>query len=339
MELWGRSCQSLYEQPWSLWESVHPDDRGQVIASLEKHERCEATDVEHRIVRPDGTVRWVREQGFPIKAPSGQVYRVAGLAEDITERKAVDESLQKEIAQRKEAEKALRRAHDQLEITVQQRTAELTQANKEIGSSLAEKEVLLQEIHHRVKNNLQIITSLLQLQAKYAKEPAAVEMFRESQNRVRSMALVHERLYQSKNLANVDFAAYVSGLAHQLFRSYRTNDNQITLHTDVRGIHLPIDAAVPCGLIINELVSNCLKHAFPAGREGEIRIELGPNKEGMALLSVRDNGVGLPANVDARKSDSFGLRLIAALVDQLRGSVQIEREAGTIFRITFPLKK
>jgi PAS domain S-box-containing protein len=207
---------------------------------------------------------------------------------------------------------------------------------REIRESLEEKEVLLKEVHHRVKNNLQVISSLLHLQSLHSPDPTSVQMFRESKDRVRSMALVHERLYRTKNLAQVDFADYIESLARNLFDSHRADINLIGLDVDVHGVTLPIDAAIPCGLLLNELISNCLKHAFRGKECGKIRIELLPVNEGKILLSVRDDGVGLPPGIEPQSGDTFGMQLIADLVDQLHGSVRIERNPGTTFRIVFP---
>ena len=215
----------------------------------------------------------------------------------------------------------------------------------EIKQSLEEKEVLLKEIHHRVKNNLQVISSLLYLQSKNIKDKGTLAVFQESQNRVRSMALVHERLYQSPDLARVDFAGYVRSLANYLLRSYGVNPNVIKLKIHLDNVLLGVDTAIPCGLIINELVSNSLKHAFPAppfipparGGErggGEIRIELRAD-DGQFTLMVSDNGVGFPRDLDFRDAGSLGLQLVNTLVEQLEGTIELDRSGGTTFKITF----
>jgi PAS domain S-box-containing protein len=212
-------------------------------------------------------------------------------------------------------------------------------AEEQTHASLREKEVLLKEIHHRVKNNLQVISSLLQLQCQHTHDPASAEMFRESQHRVRSMALVHERLYRTRDLVKVDFADYIENLANHLFASYKVDSERITLAIDVHGVRLSIDAAVPCGLLVNELVSNCLKHAFRGRERGRIRIELLPVGAGEALLHVGDDGVGLPQGVGLDTTGSFGMELVAAMVDQLHGTVAIDRHGGTAYRIVFPLAR
>jgi two-component sensor histidine kinase len=197
----------------------------------------------------------------------------------------------------------------------------------------------LKEVHHRVKNNLQVISSLLHLQSQRTQDPTSVQMFRESKDRVRSMALVHERLYRSKNLAQVDFTDYIENLAAHLFNSHQVDANRIKLAVDVHGVTLPIDAAIPCGLLLNELISNCLKHAFRGKERGEIRIDFVPRNGAEIVLTVSDDGVGLSPGIEPQSGDTFGMQLIADLVDQLHGSVQVERNAGTTFHIVFPINE
>lgn len=224
----------------------------------------------------------------------------------------------------------------QLYGAMQQEVVTRQRAEQEIKLSLREKEVLLKEIHHRVKNNLQIITSLLNLQSAYFKDPEASAMFRESQSRVRSMALIHEKLYQSKDLARVDFDAYVRDLVVYLFRSYASNPDQIGVVIDMPGMFLAIDAAIPCGLIISELVTNTLKYAFPDGKRGELYLGLAAVGDGNLCLQVRDNGIGLKEDFDWRSSDSLGLQLVSTLTSQLHGKINVSGQGGTRFTITFP---
>jgi two-component sensor histidine kinase len=210
------------------------------------------------------------------------------------------------------------------------------QAEDALKASLAEKEVLLKEIHHRVKNNLQIISSLLSLQAGYSQDPHLQAMFEDSQHRIQSMALIHEHLYQASNISRINFGSYVQSLVAQLLESYRHLSPQVTLSTEMAEVHLGIDQAIPCGLLVNELVTNSLKHAFPHGRSGEIHIALRADA-GQVTLVVQDTGVGLPEGVDLRAAESLGLQLVGALTDQLGGTMTLERQGGTSFRLTFPL--
>ncbi|MCX6136635.1 MAG: PAS domain S-box protein [Ignavibacteriales bacterium] len=208
-------------------------------------------------------------------------------------------------------------------------------ADEKINVSLREKEILLKEIHHRVKNNLQVISSLLNLQASYLSDPRTRELFAESQNRVRSMALIHEKLYQSEDFVAIDFAEYINGLAGFLYRSYAINPEKIVLTIDVKDVALGMVSAVPCGLIINELLSNALKYAFPSGRNGSIMIQLMQSGGNEHLLRVVDDGIGLPAGLDLGNVQSLGLQLVDTLTRQLQGRWQVRRTPGTQFSIYF----
>jgi two-component sensor histidine kinase len=224
---------------------------------------------------------------------------------------------------------------EEMEQRVEERTQQISHANKMLTDSLTEKVVLLKEIHHRVKNNMQIISSLLSLQTRQVTDPVIVEMFQNSRNRIRAMASIHERLYQSDDLAKVDFAQYLKGLADYLFQSYKISPQDIRFHSEVEDVSLDLDHAIPCGLMINELVSNCLKYAYPAGRKGEIRVRLTQSEKGYTL-EVADDGIGFPAEVDFRASESLGLQLINTLVSQLHGSIEMQNHLGTQFMIEFP---
>ncbi len=220
-------------------------------------------------------------------------------------------------------------------VVVLNDVTERRRAEEKIKASLQEKEVLLKEIHHRVKNNLQIVSSLLYLQANRTEHPGAVAALKESRSRVKSMALIHERLYQSPNLASVDMGEYTRNLVSDLQHSQRAEDSSVRLTVNVRDIPLGITEAIPCGLIINELVSNSLKHAFPEGRKGEVAIQLTRRVAGPFTLRISDNGIGLAEDVDFRKSPSLGLTLVNSLVEQLGGTIELDRRGGTAFTITF----
>lgn len=227
----------------------------------------------------------------------------------------------------------------------QQEIAERKRAEEQIEASLKEKEVLLKEIHHRVKNNLQVISSLLYLQYKDIEDQSTREMFRDSQNRIRSMALIHEKLYRSQDLGRIDFAKYARNLATYLVGLYRPDSSSVALKVDAEGVFLRIDTAVPCGLIVNELVSNSLKHAFPVhpdtrvdrthGRECEIHIGLRSDQDQQVILVVGDNGVGFPKDLDFQSTESLGLQLVNLLVHQLDGTIELNCNDGTEFKITF----
>lgn len=211
---------------------------------------------------------------------------------------------------------------------------ERKRAEEQLKGALKEKEVLLKEIHHRVKNNLAVISSLLNMQSKYIKDKKTLEIFRESQNRVKTMALIHTKLYQSSDLARIDFGDYLRKLSSDLLASYRLEPDTVTLNLDLENIYLDVSVAIPCGLIINELLSNALKHAFPQGRKGEVRISLRVEEETITL-TVSDDGIGFPEGIDFRNTESLGLQLVTALVMQLGGEIDLKREAGTTFTISF----
>ncbi|MCP4136747.1 MAG: hypothetical protein GY754_37605 [bacterium] len=219
-----------------------------------------------------------------------------------------------------------------------QAQAEREESEKIMAESLKEKEVLLKEIHHRVKNNMQVISSLLALQADYIRDDYDRELFNESHNRIHTMALVHEKLYQSNNMASINFAEYIVELSENLFQFYHIDRSLIDFKVDVNNIFITIDTAIPCAQIINELISNSLKYAFPNNRQGLISISLLKknieNKE-KHFLTVRDNGIGIPGTIDFEKTETLGMQMVMALARQLKGVVELNREDGTGFTITF----
>lgn len=207
-------------------------------------------------------------------------------------------------------------------------------AEEQIKKSLHEKDVLLREIHHRVKNNMQIINSLLNLQAAQVKNKEYAGILKESQERIKSMSLVHEHLYRSLDLAHIDLTGYIKTLTNSLFRSYGVDTNRITLELDIEKIFLTIDVAIPCGLIINELVSNSLKYAFPDERKGNIKIALHSIDKNKIEIDISDNGTGIPEDIDLNKSKTLGLHLVTLLAqEQLKGDIKFDRTEGTRFII------
>jgi PAS domain S-box-containing protein len=216
----------------------------------------------------------------------------------------------------------------------------LKRAEAQIRASLQEKENLLREIHHRVKNNMQVVSALLVLQSKKTKDRKILEMFRDSEHRIKTMALIHENLYQSRSFGTIDLAEYLTRLIQYLFRSYEEHSAGVTLEMDVPDISLDIDTALPCSLIINELVSNSLKYAFPGGRKGKICIGVRREDGKGFVMEIRDNGVGLPSGLDLEKTETLGLRLVHGLaVNQLGGSIEVGKGKGTSFIIRFPEMK
>ena len=288
-----------------LEDFLTPESLDLVMKTLEEEtalERSGTADpnrtrlLELEVYHKNGDLHWLSITFSPLRNSTGELVSVIGVTRDITERKKADE---------------------------------------QIKASLREKEVLLKEIHHRVKNNLQVISSLLNLQSGYVKDSETKEMFEESQNRIRSMALVHETLYQSEDLSSVDFRDYVDQLTAQLLGTHGVDSNLVKMKSNVRNAYLDLDKAIPCGLIINELVSNCLKHAFPDAKGGEINIDLHRNVDNRYALTVSDNGVGLPKELDFKNTKTLGLQVVNTLVDQLDGTIELDRSSGTSFRISY----
>ncbi len=204
-----------------------------------------------------------------------------------------------------------------------------------LKTAVKEKEMLLKELHHRVKNNLQIISSLSSLQSEYIKNnPEAVDIFREFQNRIKSMAIVHEKLYRAKNLTKISFSEYIDELTFHVFNSYRAISSSVEMSINSDDISLDADTAIPLGLIINELVSNSIKYAFPDGRKGKIMIDL-QSDNNKFTLTVSDNGVGLPEELDFKNTKSLGLQLVNTLAEQIGGIIEVDSKKGTEFRIGF----
>lgn len=275
---------------------VHPDDFEILMDTIQLViQTLKPNRAQHRFKHADGHYIWVETVGNPLSNDKKEFSGAVYITRDITELKKVENQLK---------------------------------------SSLEEKEVLLREIHHRVKNNMQIISSLLNLQSRYLNDEKTVNVLNESRNRVKSMAMVHEELYRSRDLSKIDFADYIQRLLSGLFSSYGVDKNVIKPEINVENIFLNINMAVPCGLIINELVSNSLKHAFLQGQNGKISIKFYPNGK-KYVLKVADNGTGFPENIDFENTKTLGLQLVNTLVKQLSGSIDICSSSGTSFKIVF----
>jgi two-component sensor histidine kinase len=257
------------------------------------------------IERPDGQRLTVLAYANPIHDESGQLLGAVNVLVDISDRQR--------------AEMALRESEARLKV------------------ALREKEILLKEIHHRVKNNLQVICSLLSLQSDAIQDQRLRDLFHDSEQRIRTMALIHETLYQASNMACFSLAPYVRRLSESLLRAYGAEAGRVTLKTHLDELTLPLDSAIPCGLILHELLSNALKHAFPDGQRGEISLELRAEPDQHVTLRVANTGVGFPDGLDFRQTDSLGLQLVCALAEQLEGTITLERHGGTAFMLTFPL--
>jgi PAS domain S-box-containing protein len=279
---------------------IHPDDLGRVEAEIRQHEekRASGYEQEYRIRTAGGEYRWIYDFTVLERDCSSAVTHYHGYIMDTTERKLAQEQLQR---------------------------------------SVKEKEILLREVHHRVKNNMQVISGLIELQGAQIADPEIRRLFFESQNRIRTMALIHEILYRSSDYARIDFSVYLNELLTHLLASYGRGRDEITIETHLAETHLSLDLAVPCGLIANELISNALKHAFPGGRTGRITIDLLRNEEGGYEFSVADNGIGFPENLDLSTAATFGLQLVNGIAThQMRGSIELVRKPGTKVTIRFP---
>ena len=208
------------------------------------------------------------------------------------------------------------------------------QKEQRIQAALQEKDILLGEIHHRVKNNLQVVHSLLDLQSTRIRDESVREMLRDSQNRIRSMALIHQSLYQSKDFARVNFNSVLETLVPILLQSYRSGDQELEFELDANDVRISLNLAVPCGLIVNELITNAIKHAFPDRKQGTIRMELRETDQEV-VLSISDDGIGLPADLDLRNCSTLGLQLVSLLADQMQAELTINPAHPTRFSLRF----
>ncbi|MFB2876273.1 PAS domain S-box protein [Floridanema aerugineum] len=275
---------------------IHPEDAPGVFANLLHLLEHNYHNHEYRFLHKNGKYIWVYDQTKLIRDQQGNPLEILGYWADISDRKETEDKLK---------------------------------------TSLKEKEVLLKEIHHRVKNNLQVISSLLKLQSGYINDQQTLALFGDSQNRVKAMALIHEKLYQSSDLARISLSEYIHQLADNLVNSYALKANNIKLNIFVAQLFLDVDTAIPCGLIINELLSNSLKYAFPDGKSGEINIEFKLLGQEKLYLKVSDNGIGLPADFQLEETESLGLQLVYNLTEQLGGNLTIDSSNGTSFKIIF----
>lgn len=296
-QLYGLDSHTYEGTYENFMKVVHPEDRGYIQQAVQE---CVATgndyNVEFRILWSDGSIRWIGGKGQIFYDEKGEPLRMTGIDLDISERK---------------------------------------QAETELKESLREKEVLLQEIHHRVKNNLQVISSLLDLQSQRFTDQVALEVFQESQNRIKLMALVHETLYKYKDFVTLNFSEFVKTLTDYLFRAYQKEASEIVLDLKLDPVRLKLDKAIPCGLIISELISNALKYAFPNQMPGKIFLSLTYDQHKYINLIVQDNGIGFPVNWGAGRGKSLGLQLVNILTNQLEGTLEINHQIGTEFKISF----
>lgn len=300
----GYSAAELLEMTFVDLTYAEDIEKDTVLAKRVANGEISQFQMEKRLISKSGEIKWANLTTTLIRDQSGTPLYSMGMIEDISERK---------------------------------------QAEEQLKASLQEKEVLLKEIHHRVKNNLQIISSLLRMQSRQTNDAYTGEFFKEAQDRVQSMAFIHEQLYQSPNLSSIDFGDYLQTLVNHLFRSYGINHKQVLLSIETNGMNLTLNSAIPCGLIVNELVSNSLKYAFPNGQQGKISIHLHTQStpevmlNTQVLLKITDDGVGISQDIIWQNTHSLGLRIVRNLVAQLKGNISLDRQHGTSFTITFPI--
>mgnify|MGYP001115721325 CR=1 FL=1 len=294
-EITGYSPAQLYENPGLFTELIHREDLPQIQDPTPASSMFEKPFL-LRFAHREGGLVITEHTVVTVLDEKGDLCAIEGVARDVTERQNAEER---------------------------------------IITSLHEKEILLKEIHHRVKNNMQIISSLLNIQAQAVTDPAMTAMFSDMRNRIHSMALIHNSLYQAADLASIDFGSYIPRLVQMIAGGTSLPGRRIRMEVNVRNVLLNVNLAVPCGLIINELVSNAIKYAFPEGRKGSIYIEGSLDDEGMYRFRVRDDGVGLPAGFDMDKSTTLGMYIVRILTDQLGGSLQVCSSGGAEFTISF----
>lgn len=300
MTVFGYRPEDLTSGKILFADIIHPDDIDRIEDEIRNHavDKTTGYEQEYRIRTAAGEYRWIYDFTVLEKDTTGAVTHYHGYIMDTTERKVAQEQLQR---------------------------------------SVREKEILLREVHHRVKNNMQVISGLIELQGAQIEDDEIRRLFFESQNRIRTMALIHEILYRSSDYARIDFSLYLNELVTYLLASYGRSRDEIEIETKLIVTFLSLDLAIPCGLIANELISNALKHAFPEGRTGHITIQLSLNAQQDYEFSVCDDGIGFPADLNLAKASTFGLQLVNGIAThQMRGSITLTKSPGTTVTIRFP---
>ena len=301
VDLFGYTAEAFISGKISYDATVHPDDLERVMDEVSRYSAEKGIQTfrhkPYRIITKEGDEKYISDLTTLRRNDHGEITHYEGILYDVSE---------------------------------------LIRKEEQIKASLKEKDALLSEIHHRVKNNMQIIISLLRLQSGKIEAGRYADMFKEAENRIRSMALIHENLYLAGDFADIDFHRYVRSLVNSLLRSCTIDRARVKLKIGIENVSLGMDTAIPCGLLINEVISNSLKHAFPDHREGEIEVTLRPVNGREFELIISDDGIGMPLEIDFDTSDSMGLMLVRTLaVDQLDGTVDLDRDGGTAFRICF----
>jgi PAS domain S-box-containing protein len=300
----GYSPDEYYADADLALRIVHPDDRALMATAL-RGGCANGSTAGIRCVHRNGDLLWIEQRAMHVRDQDGRLVAIEAIARDVTARKQLEERLQ--------------------------------EGTMELRRSLVEKTALLKEVHHRVKNNLQVICSLLSMQISCTAGDSFSGPLNDAHSRVLSMSLIHEQIYQSETLADLNFGAYIEALSGRLFGAYCVDPSRIRLDLNVGPIRLGVDQAIPCGLILNELLSNSLKHAFGDGREGVIRISLSRTGSGEVALAVADNGIGLPADFQVENSRTLGLQVVATLIHQLGATLFVTGEGGATFRFVWKM--
>jgi len=290
------------------------------------------------IICPNGETKYLNISYILVRGANKKPYRVFGSVHDITSHKKAEDILMQHQEVLEKIVKQRTRQFEKINIALKKENSERVNTERLMKFQLDEKEILLKEVHHRVKNNMQVIISLLNLQAATIDDTKIHELYRESQNRIKSMALIHEKLYQSKDLSHIDFSEYVNSLTSFLSHSYLSGGRTVEISTKTQKTPLEYDTVISLGLIINELVSNSMKYAFNGQRHGKIEISLKKEKNNLLNLRVSDNGIGFPEQIDFRDTKSLGLQLVCSLSEQIGGNISMCNKKGTQFYIQFQNK-
>jgi PAS domain S-box-containing protein len=327
-----------YKEKGGWRAAVHPDDVERDKADMANLLANKNVVTEIRTLKKSGDVLWVKVYAHPVWDKNKNCLSgIYGAVQDISERKKAEEETNR---LNKDLEKLVKERTSELEktnINLEKEIRERLKAEELIKRQLQEKEVLLKEIHHRVKNNMQVIISILNLQASFIKNKKVIEILQDSQSRIKTMALIHEKLYQTRDFSNIDFSEYITNLLKYLLTSYRSPDQKIDYHIDADPFPLSIDNTISLGLITNELVSNSFKYAFAEMGNCKIDILLKRYDKENLVLSIKDNGKGLPPEFDYRNTESLGLQLVCLLTEQIQGKLEVKSsDKGTSFSVIFP---
>jgi PAS domain S-box-containing protein len=318
--------------------TIHPDDMAKDKTDMANLLANRTVVTEIRTIKKSGEIIWVKVYAHPVwDQYKNRLAGIYGAVQDISERKKAEEETKR---LNKDLEKLVKERTKELESTnidLQNEITERLKAEENIKQQLAEKEVLLKEVHHRVKNNMQVIISILNLQASFVKDKKFLNILQDSQSRIKTMSLIHEKLYQTKDLTNINFSEYITNLLKYLFTSYQSSEQKVEYEINIGSFPVDIDTTISLGLITNELVSNSFKYAFANIANCKIDVSLKKFDIKNLVLSIKDNGKGLPSGFDYKNTESLGLQLVCLLTEQIQGKLEVKSsDKGTTFSIIFP---